>query len=107
MATLVKQVEDLKRENKGLKMTFTKQGKKLNGTSTGEALAAGKRAAKAEKEVERLNAELGASRRECGNLVKSADAMENQVTFLENQCSHFQALIAHTASVTVWKVLEE
>jgi predicted nucleic acid-binding Zn-ribbon protein len=104
MATLVQQVEDLKRENKGLKMTVTKQSKKLNGTSTGEALATGKRAAKAEKEVERLTAELDASRRECGSLLKLADQVEDQMKLLEEQCEHYQKLIAHTAAVTVWKI---
>lgn len=91
MATLVKQIEDLKRELKSAKMKITKIEKKSNGTNPA---------------VDRLEQELEASRRECGALVKSTDAMEGQVTFLEEQCAHFQQLIAHTASVTVWKVLE-
>ena len=59
-----------------------------------------------DKDNTKLGLELEACRRECGQLVKSADAMETQVTFLEKQCHHFQQLIVHTASVTVWKVLE-
>ena len=59
------------------------------------------------KDCTKMEGELNASRRECGQLVKSADAMENQVTFLERQCYHLQKLITHTAAVTVWKVLEE
>jgi cell division protein FtsB len=106
MTTLVQQVEDLKKENKGLKMTVTKQSKKLNGASTGKALATGKRVLVLEADVEQLTAELDASRRECGQLVKSADLLENTVSFLERQCGHFQQMIFHTASVSVWKVLE-
>jgi predicted nucleic acid-binding Zn-ribbon protein len=107
MATLVQQVEDLKKENKGLKMTVTKQAKKINGTSTGKALASGKRVLVLEGEVEKLKGELDASRRECGQLVKSADGLENQVSFLERQCYHMQQLVFHTAAVSVWKVLED
>lgn len=92
--------------------------KKENQTATIAALTTGRRsdkryigqlerrADKADKDTLRLELELEASRRECGQLVKSTDAMETQVKFLEEQCAHFQQLIAHTASVTVWKVLE-
>jgi len=92
MATLVKQVEDLKRELKSAKMKITKLEKKSNGTSP---------------QVDRLRDELDASRRECGQLVKSADSMENQVHFLERQCGHFQAMIFHTAAVSDWKINDD
>ncbi len=58
------------------------------------------------KDCTRMDGELNASRRECGQLVKSTDALENQVKVLEEQSGHFQQLIAHTASDTIWKVLE-
>ncbi len=93
MATLVKQVEDLKRELKSAKMKITKLEKKVNGTSPNRV-------------AERLQEELGASRRECGQLVKSQAVDAGNAEFLEEQCYHFQQLIAHTAQVTVWKVLE-
>lgn len=91
MATLVNQIEDLKRELKSAKMKITKLEKKSNGTSPA---------------VTRLEEELEASRRECGQLVKSADSLENTVSFLERQCGHFQQMIFHTAAVSIWKVLE-
>lgn len=93
--------------------------KKDNKTATIASLTTGRRSdkryigtlernvAKADKDTLRLENELEASRRECGQLVKSADALENQVDFLERQCYHLQKLITHTAAVTVWKVLDE
>lgn len=58
------------------------------------------------KDCTKMEGELNACRRECGQLVKSTDALEKQVSFLAEQCYHFQQLIAHTANVTVWKVIE-
>jgi uncharacterized coiled-coil DUF342 family protein len=89
MATLVQQIEDLKRQLKSAKMKITKLEKKSNGTSP---------------EVDRLRDELEASRRECGSLLKLADQVEDQMKLLEEQCEHYQKLIAHTAAVTVWKI---
>ena len=66
-----------------------------------------RRAEKMLKDCTRMEGELNASRRECGQLVKSSEALEHTVKYLEEQCHHFQQLIAHTAAVTIWKVLEE
>jgi chromosome segregation ATPase len=66
-----------------------------------------RRAEKMLKDCTRMEGELNASRRECGQLVKSAETLEKAVTYLEQQCYHLQKLITHTAAVTVWKVLEE
>jgi len=76
------------------------------GTSRREVIATAKRAAKAEAAADRLSTELEASRRECGNLVKNEAGKDLEINDLRDQAYHFQQLIAHTAAVSVWKVLE-
>jgi hypothetical protein len=60
-------------------------------------------------EVVRLENELNASRRECGQLVKEqdpnvADNLADQLEAMEVQVYHLQQLIIHTAAVTEWKI---
>jgi predicted nucleic acid-binding Zn-ribbon protein len=81
----------LKKQLHAATMRYGKLKKKSNG---------------ANPQAVRLEKELDASRRECGSLVKAAAETDITIHELESQCYHFQQLIAHTAHVTVWKVLE-
>jgi len=85
------EIVTLKKQLHAATMRYGKLKKKSNGASP---------------QVIRLEKELDASRRECGSLVKSEAAKDLEINDLRDQAYHFQQLIAHTAHVTVWKVLE-
>ena len=94
MATLVQQIDDLKRENKSLKMKVTKltNGKKLEAKYGDQA-----------KKIKDLEMQLTASTEHVDVLQQLNDELQVERTDLRIEISNFQAIIANTAAVTVWK----
>ncbi len=89
--------------------------KKDNMTATIASLTTGRRsdkryigtlernAAKCDQDTLRLEAELEASRRECGQLKKEETRTGLMLSDLRLQIYHFQKLVYYTAQVTTWQ----
>ena len=98
MATLVQQVDDLKKENKALKMKVTKM-ENQNGAKVKAALK------DADKKIADLGMQLEASEERADNLADQIVADQGENAELRKQIYHYQQLLINTAAVTVWKEL--